>query len=267
MTLTDKKIKELIQTGVLLNANETNVDLVHYDLKTECFCRKDEKPLIAVCLKPGDSVFVQSAEEIKLPKNMLAKVILRNSRIRQGLSIEAPVYFPGHHTKVFFRVTNVSANEITLDTDKGIASVMFEKLDEEPEAKYEGAFQNEMNFSDMGYYTDAYREEIKELKKETDKMENMESRLYANVITILTVFVGIFSLINVNVSAAYTEAFTTAKLLVFNLATVGSVAAMTGLLHNFFQKKSKYAATVAIGIAVLCFVVAIFMQVKCLSAA
>lgn len=265
MTLTDKKIKELMRAGVLLNAEEYNVDLVHYDLRTEYFCRKEDKHMLDVCLKPGDSVFVQSVEIINLPKDMLARVILRNSRIRQGLSIEAPVYFPGHNTKVFFRVTNVSADEITLDTEKGIASIMFEQLEEEPEEKYSGSFQGEMVFSDMASYKDTYKEEIKELKKETDKLENMESRLYANVITILTVFVGIFSLINVNVSAAYTEAFTTAKLIVFNLATVGSVAVMTGLLHNFFQKKSKCAVWVAIGIALLCFAVAIVMQVKCLS--
>ena len=48
-----------------------------------------------------------TSELIHLPSTLVARVMLRNSRIRQGLSLDAPLYFPGHSTRVFFRVTNI----------------------------------------------------------------------------------------------------------------------------------------------------------------
>ena len=54
-------------------------------------------------LEPHDSAFVMSKESIELPNNIIAKVVLRNSRIRQGLTIDTPIYQPGHRTKVFFQ--------------------------------------------------------------------------------------------------------------------------------------------------------------------
>ena len=114
MYLSDTKIQELIDNKVLLNADASNIGQVTYDLRTDGFYINESKQF-EVELGPGDSTFVSCVECVALPNNLTASVLLRNSRIRQGLSLDAPLYFPGHGTRVFYRVTNVSGSTITLD--------------------------------------------------------------------------------------------------------------------------------------------------------
>ena len=128
MYLSDTKIQELIDSKVLLNADASNIGQVTYDLRTEGFYINESKQS-EVELGPGDSAFVSCVECVALPNDLTASVLLRNSRIRQGLSLDAPLYFPGHGTRLFYRVTNVSGNTITLDKSKGIAQVAFQHVD------------------------------------------------------------------------------------------------------------------------------------------
>lgn len=79
-------------------------------------------------------------------------MILRNSRIRQGLHLDAPLYLPGHETIVYYRVTNFSGRAITLKEGDGIAAITFEELPEPVDSPYSGGFQKEMKFSGMGKY-------------------------------------------------------------------------------------------------------------------
>lgn len=80
-----------------------------YDLTTDYFYVGGGRASSAK-LMPGDSAFVVAKEIVALPDDLAARALLRNSRIRQGLSLDAPLYFPGHKTAVFFRVTNVSGD-------------------------------------------------------------------------------------------------------------------------------------------------------------
>ena len=45
-----------------------------------------------------------------------------------GADGERALYFPGHGTRLFYRVTNVSGNTISLDRSKGTAQVAFERV-------------------------------------------------------------------------------------------------------------------------------------------
>ena len=100
-----------------------------------------------------------SKETVALPGDLAARVLLKNSRIRQGLALDAPLYFPGHSTRVFFRVTNVSADTVSLDASRGIAQLTFETVDG-VEHPYEGAFSGEMDFSDLASYEDVYGDQV-----------------------------------------------------------------------------------------------------------
>ena len=95
--------------------------------------------MLGVMLLSGSS----TSELIHPPSTIVARVILRNSRIRQGLSLDAPLYFPGHSTRVFFRVTNVSQGAIALDCSRGIAQLVFERVEREIERPFDGAFADE----------------------------------------------------------------------------------------------------------------------------
>lgn len=84
-----------------------------------------------------------TSELIHLPSTLAARVMLRNSRIRQGLSLDAPLYFPGHSTRVFFRVTNIGQGVIALDCSRSIAQLVFERVEGGVEHPYDGAFADE----------------------------------------------------------------------------------------------------------------------------
>ena len=106
MLLGNKEIARLADDGAISGAKAENIGPVSYDLTTNAF-HVESSAQDAVSLEPGDSVFVSSAECLHLPDNVAARVGLKNSRIREGLSLDAPLYFPGHETRVFFRVTKI----------------------------------------------------------------------------------------------------------------------------------------------------------------
>lgn len=254
MLMIDKRISER-GAELLEPFNESNVTNIGYDLKTECFFLNAETSRTEVDLEPGDTVFVRTVETVKLPDNMVAAVQLRNSRIRQGLSLEAPLYQPGHHTKIFFRVTNASRQKIHLDTTKGIAYLVFLPLGESVAKPYNGTFQNERDFVGMGAYQAALSDEMTELEKKEDSVKNMEKTVYGNVLSIMGIFVGIFSLINVNLSLVAKDV-AMATLLTFNFATVGAIAFLIGLISIILpdgknHKPIWYASAIAFAASVL----------------
>lgn len=228
MLLSDAKIRELIKSNVLQNANESNIGPVSYDLTTKAFhSKKDEKS--NADLMPGDSVFVSSKEIIDLPDYLAARVSLRNSRIRQGLTLDAPLYFPGHKTRVFFRVTNISSDEIKLDTAKGIAQLSFEEISGVVENPYHGAFSDEFDYSGMGNYTNIYKSEIEEIDRREDSLKKMESRIYERVIALLAIFAAIFTLVNIN-AGALIGSTNGATVAIVNLSIIGGFSALVGLI-------------------------------------
>lgn len=198
--LSDSIIKELIGAGVLADAVEANVGPVSYDLRTRAYYTAEgERDRIE--LMPGDSTFVASVESIHLPRDLAARVTLRNSRIRQGLSIAAPVYFPGHETSVYFRVTNVGADAVSLGTSDGLAQLSFERVDGEVERPYEGAFSSEFNYRGLASYEGAYSAEMRKLERKAADVEGIEHRIYGNVLALFAVFAAIFTLVNVSAGA------------------------------------------------------------------
>ena len=92
MYLSDTKIQELIDSDVLLHADASNIGQVTYDLRTDGFYINENKQS-EVELGPGDSTFVSCVECVALPNDLTASVLLRNSRIRQGI---IPTSMPGN---------------------------------------------------------------------------------------------------------------------------------------------------------------------------
>lgn len=100
-------------------------------------------------LAPNESVFIDTEESIQLPNDIVETVSIRNSAIRLGLSIEAPVYRPGHHTRLFIRVTNLSEGAITLSAGQSICFLLLNKLVDKV-APYQGTFTNEFDYKGLG---------------------------------------------------------------------------------------------------------------------
>ncbi|OZG52771.1 dCTP deaminase [Pseudoscardovia suis] len=259
MVYSDTKIRDLIQSGVILSADPDGVGPVSYDLRTRGFYRsEDEDGVASVTLQPGESVFVGSVETLALPGNVCATVTLRNSRIRQGLQLAAPVYFPGHSTRVFFRLTNVSADAIELTKDDSFAQVMFSPVEGEVEHPYSGSFSGEMDYRGMGDYERRYSKQMRELDAKVDDIKAMESRIYGNVMTIMAVIAAVFTLVNVNIGLASADL---SKIVLVNAVTVASFSALAGLLALVTKPKGRLAYVVPWVVSAVLYVVAVILAV------
>lgn len=257
MLLSDSEIKGLISDGVLIDAVGDNVGPVTYDLRTKRFVGDDGVSATSCALGPGDSVFVESVEKVNLPNDLAARILLRNSRIREGLTLDAPLYFPGHGTVLYYRVTNISGGQITLNVTHGIAQVAFERVERSVDRPYAGAFQDEMEFRGMGDYSHVYEGEVKQLEEKTDEVKGIERRMYGNVMAIMAILAGVFTLVNVNVGAVGAN-LTVKNMIVLNLVTVGSFGALVALIAGILDGKGRaWRVAIPVVIAVVCFVVAI----------
>lgn len=241
MILVDKDILKLRSTTPSLIDDafkESSVTNIGYDVTTKAFYSDDRKEVNEVCLEPGESVFASSAEIIKVPKDYCVWVVLKNSRIRQGLSLDAPVYQPGHKTRIFFRLTNVSKDTIIVSEGEKYATIMFNQLSSIPNHPYEGAFKDEFSFAGLGSYQGKYSDQIKKLEKKADDLKHMEQSIYASVSIILSVFVGLFSLLMVNIPVVQ-NGLSVSLVLVFDFTLLGCISFLVALLRPLLSSKGK----------------------------
>ena len=233
MILADHDLSKLIAEGLIQKETYdpdclTNIG---YDLRTKAFFDESGEHTEKVLL-PGESVMVSAEEILEMPKNIAAVVHDRNSRIRQGLSVLAPVYQPGHLTRVFFRLTNISGDEIKLTTENSYAMIIFEELSHEADHPYQGDFKDEIGeYTGLVGYKSAYKTQIRQIEKKAEDVREIEKSIYANVLAILAVFVAIFSLISTNMKLLEDES-TLRSFLGYNLITVGGISFLLTLLRT-----------------------------------
>lgn len=249
MVLVDREIRTRVNEAKLIESyDERCLTNIGYDLRAKQFTVGGELKA-AVTLKPGESTFVEPVESVNMPKDLMGQVVLKNSRIRQGLTLEAPFYQPGHQTRVYFRLTNVSADSVVLEADQKYATIVFQKLTQEPEQPYEGAFQKEFNFRGMGDYQDVYKRQMRELEQKKDDIKELESSIYANVLTILSIFVALFTFLTINVTLAANSA-TVKYYFIFNALMLGCISFLVALLNTVVKtKKGGWICWIPAGIA------------------
>lgn len=238
MVIVDHEIADRVKRDGLIDSfDESCLTNVGYDLRAKRFY-VSSKAEESVTLHPNESAFVESVEVVSMPTDMLGRVALKNSRIRQGLSMDAPVYQPGHKTRIYFRLTNVSADSIVLYPDERYATILFETLSGEPDRPYDGAFRDEFDYRGLGDYKDIYKRQIREIEKKTDDLKSVENNIYANVLVILTVFVALFSFLTTNISLAANSA-TIEQYFLFNVLLLGCISFLVALLETVVKSRKK----------------------------
>lgn len=272
MLLGDVAIKKLLDIGVIRVEDENGTKVspeklysridgpVTYDLVTRRFFIERYNETDTYTLEPNASVFVDTEEIIKLPDNLAATILIKNSRMRQGLSLDAPLYFPGHETRVFFRVTNVSSNEIVLDAKKPIAQIAFQEVSP-VEKPYHGTFAQEFNFKGMGDYESSYSKELKKFSdKSDDLLHSLEKNVYANMLAIMAIFAAIFSLVNVNLMAFMSKA-AGSIVIVANLTTIGSFAFLAAAIGQALRQKDEGVKAMPWVVAIVAFAAAVVVYI------
>ena len=230
MVLADKRIN-LFNNKLINPFDPSRVQNICYDLTAVEYYNAPGDVTDSSTLAPGDSVFVRSREKITLPNNIIGIVNLRNSRLRQGLELSAPVYQPGHDTPVYFRVTNISHKAISLASGDGIASIMFVEVTDDVDKPYDGTFQNEFDFTGMGAYTSSLSKQMTNIEEKVNDIKTIEKDIYGNILALMAIFVAIFSLVNVNVSLV-AQSVTEKMLLTLNFATVTSVGFLIAIINT-----------------------------------
>ena len=244
MTLTDHQIKAYGSNGQLITQNyrEDQVNCISYDLTISSFIPAPKSGSYE--LAPGEFVMIRTAEEISIPDNLCGIIGEKNSRMRQGLVVSGPRYFPGHKTFLFLRVQNISSNVIRLDQGNRIAQIFFERLDGIPEKTYReqenASFQNERDYVGYGNYETDYKKHEKSFQSVKDSILDKEQQIYSNVLTFMGILVAIFSLISINYQAFTSIDVGTKYILVMNLTLALCICVLMGLILftvNFSKHK------------------------------
>ena len=238
MVIVDHEIKDRVERDSLIDSFDGScLTNIGYDLRAKQFyvTGKAEERVI---LQPNESAFVESVEIVTMPTDMLGRITLKNGRIRQGLSLDAPVYQPGHKTRIYFRLTNVSADSIELVKGDKYGTILFEKLSSVPDKPYSGPFSDEFKFTGLGEYKNQYRRQIREIEKKTEDLKTIEHSIYGNVLVILTVFVALFSFLTTNISLSANCA-TIEQYFIFNAILLGCISFLVALLGMIVKPKRK----------------------------
>lgn len=209
MYLNGEQIKQLAENGVITDFSSDSIREVSYDLRIKSVYDPEAKCYIGenYNLPSGDTVFVSAEEGVNLPDDIMMFLNIRNSAMRMGYQIESPVYLPGHGTRVFFRVTNVSGGDLPLNRGESIVTAFFHQFASPVPKPYSGMYQDESAFgnSRFGEYHSSkapdgeFQRKKDELEGVEKRIKKSESKIYERIILLMAIFVSLFTLINLNV--------------------------------------------------------------------
>ena len=245
MFIVDRDIKHLCQQHELIaeKYNEQNVGSISYDLTLQdvIVLEEDNETYNSYELKPNQTVFVSTLEVLKIPDNYVGIVTEKNSVMRQGLMVSTPYCQPGHRTKAYLRVTNISSNIITISSGKIIAQILFDKLSGTPECPYSqnqtASYNNELEFIGFGNYESTYEKEIKKIKKAENDLDAKANGIYANVMVFMGIIAAIFTLVTVNFEAFSSQNFSMINVLSLNLSLAFTILVFSGIALFIMGKK------------------------------
>ena len=258
MFLVDKEIKKY-GSSIITNAfDEKNIKSMSYDIHIDKIVNSENDNF---SLLPMQSVIVKTVEEITVPNDMTISVGQKNSVIRLGLYVDAPRYFPGHKTFMFIRVMNLSDKTIQLNNGFNIAQLFFERLNEEPEISYSNqkgaSFNNETEYLGYGEYKKHYDVLINDIDKVKDDIDGKANKIYANVLTLMGIFVAIFSLFTINGQYFNSNTLPIKGMIAINISMVFCVLVMLGLITCLINTKNEKKINYIIGTIIIAGVISI----------
>lgn len=262
MILVDREIKQRGKDIVIEGYDENNVNSVSYDVTLECIITNDAEKESYI-LQPGETIFVRTREMIHMPDDLMGRIGEKNSKMRLGIQVSGPHYFPGHKTYMFLRVSNISPNRIKIEKGDKIAQIFFEQLKEVPQKTYNlqenASFNNEEKYRGFAGYQDEYERKILKIEQQKEELEEKESKMYANIMTIMGVFVAVFSMIMVNFTNVNAGITNLKFLIMLNISLGIVVVLFVGLMLIFLNKAKSKNFLVAYIILMLILVIALLI--------
>lgn len=274
MFIVDKQIKEMCNQGKLIveNYNPDNVGAISYDLAVDYIRTYDENKKeylneTSYELYPNKTVFICTEETLKIPENMIGVVKEKNSIMREGLVVDGPCYQPGHKTKCFLRVTNISEHIITIKSGKKIAQIMFDILSGIPDIPYnkqeKASFNDEYQYLGYGKYKKEYSKEIRKINKANDDLDNKIQSIYSNVLVFMGIIAAIFTIVTINFEAFKDKLMTTTGVLSLNLSMAFITSFLVGIISLFTVKKKKWYFYLIYSLLVIALFIANILIAQC----
>lgn len=224
---------------------------ISHDLIIENIIIPDsEKKVTHIDFEPHKVIFIECKQVIDLPTDMIGLVHNKNSRIRLGLDLTSPIYQPGHKTRIFFRLTNISSNVITLKRGDNIAQLSLIEAKGNEDIKYNGEFQNEFDFKNLGKYNHEYL--VKKLDDKFTAIEDIEKKIYAGVAAIITAFIALFGFLNAGIKIS-TETNIGAIFGLMTLSLITLTTLLFGLIGLLFSKRT-FISVLCLLISVVSFI-------------
>lgn len=239
MILIDRDIKQRSSQIFIEGYDESSVTSISYDLHVQGIIINDSLN-DSYILRPGEFVFIKTVEMIHMPDDLMGRIGEKNSRMRQGLSVSGPHYYPGHKTYIYLRVQNITSGTIKIKKNDKIAQIFFEQLTAVPDTTYEqqsdAAFNDEEQYRGLAKYKDEYEERMNKIQDTNKDLDEKINHLYANILTIMGVFVSVFSLIMVNFTNISSKNLSKEFIIPMNLSLGIVIALFIGLLLVFINK-------------------------------
>lgn len=265
MILVDKNIKALSEKGQLISQGYTpsNVNSISYDLTLGEFVNQDQQTQDII---PGEFLIIKTSEQLTIPKDITGRVGEKNSLLRLGLKVDGPQYQPGHVTYAYLRVQNLSDQVITLKKGMKIAQIYFEELKEVPERRYDqqinASFHNEDEYRGFGNYDMEYRQNIRSFDKIRTDIENMSTKIYGNVLTLMGIIVAIFSLLSINYQAFTNADINANYIIAMNLSLTFCIAVMLGMILFLVNGWGRKGFSIIYGAVIMILGIAVFIFIR-----
>ncbi|MGL5709562.1 MAG: dCTP deaminase domain-containing protein [Cetobacterium sp.] len=255
MMLKSNLIKE--KNVIVDGFNENLLGPISHDLTIEKILISVKEQVKSYEIQPQKTIYIECGQTIKLPNDLIGLVHGKNSRIRQGLEVTSPIYQPGHHTKLFIRLTNFSSDIIYLKEGDKIAQISFLELNGDPEEEYKGEFENEFNYIGLVKYDGEYLS--RRIDDKIEKIEDIERKIYSGVATIVTVLIALFGFFNVGLKVQGDTKIAEVFFLM-SLSLIGLTTLLFGVIGMFFSKRFVgtifcFVSSIIAFIFLFCFVV------------
>lgn len=91
-------------------------------------------------MKPGDYVLIETIEKVRIPADLVARVLNRSSLFRCGASTFNALIDPGYEGTLTFGLRNISEHDLSIEKGARVAQIVFEEVEGETEL-YKGRYQ------------------------------------------------------------------------------------------------------------------------------
>jgi deoxycytidine triphosphate deaminase len=172
-----------------------------YRFSHEKRVRKLSKWKKQIKIPPHSLCYILSKEELNLPKDVSALIFSMHEVVKQGiLMYPQPPIDPGFRGKLYLLLHNLTNKTRVVEKDDRIASLVFDKLTEEPEKPYDeiedNKFHNKQTLEQMGLGKeedfDPYSSALKTL---SDMIQRVRTEIISRWIPIFLIIVTVLLMV------------------------------------------------------------------------